>query len=95
MRYVLQDRKIYEPRLRYAQLKIQLPEKTELIHKILTNNIDYVEKHWHKWFASKRANGEWFGLDREDVAELVLCEHSSSATSNLVNSDLVSGGVFP
>jgi hypothetical protein len=60
--------------VRNAQLKIQLPEKPKMIHKIHTNNIDYVEKHWHKRFALKRANGEWFALDAEDVAEFVQCE---------------------
>jgi hypothetical protein len=62
------------PRLRYAQLKIQLPEKPKLIHQIDINNFDYVEKHWHKRFASKRANGEWFALDGEDITEFMQCE---------------------
>jgi hypothetical protein len=62
------------PNVRYAQLKIQLPQKPEIIHEIHTNNIDYAERHWHKRFHSKRANGEWFALDREDVAEFSQCE---------------------
>ncbi len=62
------------PDVRYSQLKIQLPEKPQLIHEIRTNNVDYVEKHWHKRFASKRANGEWFALDGEDIAEFMQCE---------------------
>jgi hypothetical protein len=36
--------------------------------------VDYVEKHWHKRFASKRANGEWFALDGEDIDEFMQCE---------------------
>lgn len=62
------------PHVRYAQLKIQLPEKPKLLHEIRTNNVDYVEKHWHRRFAPKRANGEWFALDGDEIAEFMQCE---------------------
>jgi hypothetical protein len=62
------------PEKRYAQLRIQLPQKPELIHEIYTNNVDYVEKHWHKRFAEMRANGEWFSLSDADVAEFTRCK---------------------
>jgi hypothetical protein len=59
---------------RHAQLRIQLPEKPELIHGIRTNNIDYAERHWHKRFAAQRANGEWFILSEADVQEFCQCK---------------------
>lgn len=59
---------------RFGQLKIQLPEKPILVHKIRTNDIDYCEKHWHRRFVSQRANGEWFNLSTEDVAEFIRCK---------------------
>lgn len=55
---------------RMAQLRIQLPEKPEIVHTIESNDIDWVERHWHKHFASKRRNGEWFRLTPDDVDEL-------------------------
>ncbi len=63
--------KTKNPGSRYGQLKIQLPQKPEVIHEISTNNIDVVEKHWHRHFHGSRENGEWFSLTEEDVAEFV------------------------
>jgi hypothetical protein len=62
------------PESRYGQLKIQLLEKPELVHEIQTNNVDYVERHWHRRFQTLRANGEWFLLSDGDVAEFVSCK---------------------
>ena len=59
---------------RYGELRIQLPEKPVLVHEILTNDVDYCERHWHKRFASQRANGEWFSLSEEDVTEFSRCK---------------------
>lgn len=58
---------------RYSQLKIQLPEKSILVHEIKTNNIDWLERHWHNVFREKRTNGEWFSLDGKDVTEFLSC----------------------
>jgi hypothetical protein len=63
------------PEKRYGQLKIQLPEPPEVIHEIQTNDVDYVEKHWHERFGLLRKNGEWFSLSEADVAEFVRCRH--------------------
>lgn len=61
------------PKQRYADLKIQLPHKPELVHEIQTNNVDFAEIHWHRRFESQRTNGEWFVLSPEDVSEFVMC----------------------
>jgi hypothetical protein len=62
---------------RVYQFGILFPEKPEVVHKIETNHIDYAETHWHKRFAHKRANGEWFGLGPADVEEFCRCSQMS------------------
>ncbi len=52
---------------REYELAIQLPEKVTLIHRVLTDDPAGIEAYWHKRFEEKRANGEWFKLDAEDV----------------------------
>jgi hypothetical protein len=52
---------------REYELAIQLPEKLKTIHVIKTDDPDGIEAYWHKRFDPKRANGEWFELNREDV----------------------------
>ena len=54
------DRRAYE-------LKILLPEKLEVIHKIKTDDPIGIEEYWHKRFKDKRKNGEWFELTRQDI----------------------------
>ena len=52
---------------RVGQLKIQLPDKAELIHQITTDDPTGIEAYWHGRFREKRLNGEWFALTRQDI----------------------------
>ena len=49
------------------ELRIQLPEKTDLIHSIKTDDPSGIEAYWHKRFEEKRMQGEWFNLSSADV----------------------------
>ena len=53
---------------RERDLKIQLPEPVKTIHSIITDDSNGIEAYWHRRFAGKRKNGEWFELSKEDVA---------------------------
>lgn len=52
---------------RHRQLKIQLPQAAEVVHRIKTDDPYGIESYWHRRFAGKRLNGEWFALSAEDV----------------------------
>lgn len=49
------------------ELRIQLPEKMDLIHSIKTDDPSGVEAYWHRRFDAKRMNGEWFDLNSADI----------------------------
>jgi hypothetical protein len=52
---------------REFELRILLPEKLELVHKIKTDDPFGIEKYWHERFKDKRKGGEWFDLSASDV----------------------------
>jgi predicted GIY-YIG superfamily endonuclease len=54
---------------RFRELKLQLADPATREHAIATYDPWKLEEHWHERFAAKRKNGEWFGLDDEDLAE--------------------------
>ena len=49
------------------EIRIQLPEKMELVHSIKTDDPIGVEAYWHKRFESMRKEGEWFDLTSREV----------------------------
>ncbi len=52
---------------RGTEIRIQLPEKLDLIHSIQTDDPSGVEAYWHRRFDEKRMNGEWFDLNSADI----------------------------
>ena len=52
---------------RGTELRIQLPEKLDLVHSIKTDDPSGIEAYWHRRFEAKRMNGEWFDLNAADL----------------------------
>ena len=49
------------------EIRIQLPERTDLIHSIKTDDPSGIEAYWHNRFGTKRMKGEWFDLNSSDI----------------------------
>ena len=52
---------------REYEIAIQMPEKLSTAHTIRTDDTVGIEASWRTRFESRRKNGEWFDLERDDV----------------------------
>jgi hypothetical protein len=52
---------------REGEIRIELPEAVQPVHYIETDDPAGVENYWHRRFANKQLQGEWFALSTDDV----------------------------
>jgi Meiotically up-regulated gene 113 len=52
---------------REYELRLQLRQPVRMVHAIRTDDPSGIEEYWHKRFATKHLNGEWFALQPADI----------------------------
>ena len=57
----------YDVPRRHREIQLELPEKLTQIHVMRTDDPSGIEAYWKNRFSSKRTNGEWFRLTRDDI----------------------------
>ena len=60
--------KSINPRKRIDDLQNGTPLDLDLVHQIATDDMEWLERLWHRKFAALCIRGEWFLLGNEDVA---------------------------
>jgi hypothetical protein len=59
--------KSINPDRRLLQIAPQMPFSTRYVKVWRSNFMSLAESHLHEWFKAKRANGEWFELEAQDL----------------------------